>query len=100
MPAGRPDRLCGGGIAHRAFQNIRHADTRLAEQRTRVRRINTDNVLRFLPPPRSGIGGRQVNLVKHRHHFQDPFHRGSSSPTFALLRPAVSTTSSAPRRRY
>ena len=63
------------GLAHRRrhlgdnfFQNVLDADAGLGRGAHRVRRLDADNIFDFLADALR-LGGRQVDLVQHRHHF-------------------------------
>ncbi|MNG89131.1 hypothetical protein D3C79_479860 [compost metagenome] len=56
-------------ITHQTLQHFRHANAGFCRAAHRVSRINAHDIFDFLCGA-IWIGGRQVNLVQHRHHFQ------------------------------
>ena len=58
--------LGGRQAMHDGFENLRHVEPGLRGNENRVRRVEPDHVLDLLLDL-VGLGGRQIDLVEHRH---------------------------------
>jgi hypothetical protein len=81
---------------HDLFQHQVNTQAGLGGAAHRIDRVDADDVFDLFGNPLR-LGGRQVDLVQHRHHFQIHFHGGIAVGQSLCLNPwPASTTSSAP----